>query len=123
MQERMPYAAFLDAVIDDGVSDARAGLAGPGREDALDGALSGFEACRGLQADALLALRDAAAGESVEKARARDPRRRWFRERAARIEWVLSVVNGASLAQGLPINFPPSSLGTSKAAGMLGLAA
>jgi len=123
MPDGMPYVAFLDAVIDDGLDEVRRTYLRPDQALKREGAIDGLNACRGLTAEALLVLRDAAAADVDRHRRERDPRYWYWRLREAQIEWVLNVVNAASYANGLPMNFPPTAQGMRKAIDVLGLSA
>ena len=120
-QGGMPFNDFLNAVIDDGIEEVRIAYAGPGRELKRDGAIAGFEACRGKARGEIAAVLRAAAEDASA---AREQRRAdyWFwRLRHAQVEWVLNVVNAADHAHGNPLDFAPTARGMAKAVDILGV--
>ena len=122
-QGAMPYNDFLNAIIDDGIEEAKVAYAGPGRELKREGAIAGFEACRGKARDELQAV----LSEARRDARAARERRAadyWYwRLREAQVEWVLNVVNAADYANGRDTDHQPTARGLAKAADILGVAA
>jgi hypothetical protein len=119
MPDGMPYADFLNAVIDDGLDEVRRTYLRPDQAAKRDGAIRGFEECRGLDADALLDLMDRARVETAAKRRAQAPDYWFWRMRESQVEWVLNVVNAANYEHGRPVNFPPTARGMSKAIDVL----
>jgi hypothetical protein len=92
----------LNAIIDDGIEAARLDYAKPRDTLKREGAIAGFEECRGRQPDEIAALL-AEANDRAFRAREDDPDRYWYwRCRAAEIEWVVNVLSNILHAQGLP---------------------
>lgn len=90
----MHLAAFIDRICDDGILAARLDYAG--KPAWIEGAVAGFEACRGKTTDAILELYAGACAETLQAAAADDPDDYWrARCRAAEIEWVLNCVSAA----------------------------
>lgn len=118
----MPYNDFLNAVIDDGIEEAKVAYAAPGRELQRDGAIAGFEACRGKGREELKGVLAEAAADA-RAARGNRAHDYWFwRLREAQVEWVLNVVNAADHANGRTTDHPPTARGLAKAADILGTA-
>lgn len=88
----MSYNDFLNAIIDDGQSEVRLRFNKPEQKLRLDGCLDGFEACRGLTPEEIVAARDAATKRRQQALRRNDPRYWYFREREGQIEFVLGTV-------------------------------
>ena len=120
-QGGMPYADFLNAVIDDGIEECREAYMAP--EDSLkrEGAVRGFEDCRGKSPREILALRDEADSTVREKMLAKAPDYWSWRYRALQVEWVLNVLSAAEYAQGRKPYVNPTARGLGKAVDILGL--
>lgn len=118
----MDFDAFLARVVDDGIVAARADYAQD--PDKRTGAVAGFEACRGLDGEALKALYAAAQNTQVEAFRIQHARYWLFRCFAAEVEWVCNVVSAALANVGQPPLYPsfPTARGVMKAAAILGVA-
>jgi hypothetical protein len=98
----MPYPDFLNAIIDDGENEVRERFLRPNQKIRLEGALEGFDVCRGKGPEDIAALLDEARErrQRASRDRARDY---WFwREREAQIEHVLGVISALLYSNGLP---------------------
>lgn len=119
-----PYGDFLTRVIDDGIAAARRDYAGDADARRLkrEGAILGFENCRGLQPEELLALLTEANERATRAHRNEDGYYWYWRCRALQIEWTCNVVSAALLNEGKPTIVPPTARGMMKAAEILGVA-
>lgn len=113
---------LLNAVIDDGIEECRHTYLRPDQRDKLQGALEGFEACRGKSDEELLETLqryDALVRAKMEQ-RAGD----YWRHRMAmlQVEWTLNVLSAAAHAHGRPTAVTPTARGMMKAAQILGVA-
>lgn len=116
----MNHNDFLNAIIDDGLEEVRQTYLRVDQHTKRDGAVAGFESCRGLSDEALLQLRERARGEA-ETARKSKVHSYWFfRMKELQIEWVLNVLSAALYSQGEPVLIPPTGRGLRKAADILG---
>lgn len=117
----LSYDAFLTRVIDDGQEEARTAYAGPKKAHKLEGALAGFEACRGASPRRLHDL-------LVEAERERGRRQEgdltafWWQVAYFRqVEWVCNCVSAALENSRLPTIVPPTAFAVRKAAEILGV--
>jgi hypothetical protein len=118
----MPYRDFLNAVIDDGIEEVREAYAKPGDAGKRDGAIRGFEECRGREPSELLLLQ-AEADRAVHDKRVAQAADYWYwRYRALQVGWVLNVLSAAEHAAGREPHVPPTARGMLKAADILGVA-
>lgn len=122
MQGIPPYADFLATVIAHGSAEASERFAASADAVVFEGTWDGLTACRGLEPDDLLDLRDEARAKAVAVAKIRQADWRYWRARADGIEWVLVVVNAARIAQGERPSFPPCARTAEKAFYLLGMA-
>lgn len=118
----MPYADFLNAIVDDGIESCREAYAGPRDADKREGAVRGFEECRGKDPGGLLALRAEADRTVHDKMSAQAPDYWFWRYRALQVEWVLNVLSAAEYAQGREPYVTPTARGLGKAVDILGVA-
>lgn len=119
MDEGTSYDALLEQVILDGCEEVRAVYAE--KDEQREGALSGFEACRGKPPSELKRILGWARKNTA--AAFRSEQRYWFwRMRELQIEWVCNVVSAALVNQGDPEIIPPTARGVMKAAAILGVA-
>lgn len=116
------YAAFLERVIDEGVRAAKRDYCRPAQRTKLEGAIAGFEACRGKTPAELSGIL-ADARRRTEEARNRfhlgetSIGEYWrVRCREAEIEWTANVVSVLLMSNGEPVIVPP----TARAAVMAG---
>ena len=95
----MTYAELLDRIISDGIAEVRQAYADPEDHHKRDGAIEGFEACRGKAPDQLVILWSAAEREAslmrcTGEASKEAIRAFWrFRYKAMQIEWCLNVIS------------------------------
>jgi hypothetical protein len=118
---RLTLQDLVERVITDGIEAATRDYADdrPKRE----GAIAGFEACRGLDLDGLRALLTEARERGVAlHCAGADPENYWYaRCYELEVEWVANVVSGALLGTGMPLIIPPTVRGVTKAAEILGV--
>lgn len=117
----MDFDAFLTRVIDDGIAAALKDYAGDA--DKRNGAVAGFETCRGLDAEGLRTLLERAESTQAAAQRIQHPRYWLFRCFAAEVEWVCNVVSAALVNEGQsPLtSLLPTARGVRKAAEILGV--
>ncbi len=110
---------FLNAVIDDGIEKVRQSYTRPDQRQKRDGAMAGFEACRGLDDVALLTLLKRARVDT-EGARKAPVQNYWFlRLFEAQIEWTLNVLSAAMYEHGQTPLIAPTLRGRRRAAAIL----
>lgn len=116
----MDYEQFLTRVIDDGIAAAKADYIRPDQKEKLEGAIAGFEACRGKSPEKLCQLLTAA-GRKTWNAYALQAKDYW-RVRCFELEvaWVANVVSAMLWNQGAEVIIPPTAHGVLKAAAILG---
>ena len=115
----MDRNSLLNAIVDDGIEEVRHTYLRPDQHDRLEGSIAGFEACRGLDDESLLTLRDQARIDTHE-AMAAESRDYWrVRHRELQIEWTINVLSAAMHAHGLPPLAPPTMRGLLKASEIL----
>lgn len=113
----MDVSTFLTRIIDDGIAAARADYAN--KPEKRDGAVYGFELCRGKAPSEILALYTHAQHE-VMLARERRGDDFWrYRCCEAEIEWVLNCLSAA--LQVSLLAWLPTARGFMKAAEVLGV--
>lgn len=117
----MDYTTFLSRIIDDGIVAARADYAND--EDKREGAVEGFEACRGkVPLEILVLLQDA--GAATYKALREDDPHYWrVRSRESEIEWVANCVSAILINMGsAPLaSHLPTARAVMKAAEVFGI--
>ena len=118
----MSHIDLLNAVIDDGMTEIPIAYPRPDQADKREGALAGFEACRGLDDTALVALLEKAQVATRTAMTSQDARYWWHRMYEAQIEWTLNVISAARHAHGMPTLIAPTARGMTKAVDILGLA-
>jgi len=114
------YATFLERIINEGIEAAKESY----KKDALkrDGAIEGFEACRGLEPKQLLELLGDARAMTQEAFNDQSDDYWRIRCREAEIEWVCNVVSAMLHNQGIKPIVPPTARGMMKAASILNAA-
>lgn len=117
----MTFAAFLTCIIDDGIKACSESYKHDQRK--REGAIAGFNACRGKTIFELRQQLDVA-GKAADVARAVDKKNYWYlRCYHAEIEWVCNVVSSALQNQGQEPIVVPTARGYMKAAEILGVSA
>jgi len=112
----------LNAVIDDGIEAARMDYAKPQDTLKREGAIQGFEECRGKQPAEIAALLAEANERAMQAMREQDPRYWFWHCRALAIKWVANVLGNILVANGmLPIG-KMTARGRLKAAEIIGVA-
>jgi len=89
------YDQLLDRIISDGIAEVREAYADPSEHHKRDGAIEGFEACRGKTPAELVALWTAAEKEcSLARAESMSDQDYWrARYKALQVEFVLNVIS------------------------------
>ena len=115
----MTLTEFINRVIDDGVEAAKQSYA----EGTLkrDGAVAGFEACRGKGALELAQALDNAAKAKDNAYRDEKSRYWYFVTFHAEIEWVCNVLSAVLQNQGLAPIVTPTARGFQMAASIVGV--
>lgn len=107
----MTYAQLLDRVISDGIAEVSETYADPKEHHKRDGAIAGFEACRGKPPEELVALWSAAEDQARQIMRAEHADSSssddYWKQRYAvlQIEFVLNVIS-AGLEKPLLAHLP-----------------
>ena len=128
----MPYAQLLDRIITDGIVEVREAYADPKDHHKRDGAIQGFEACRGKSPADLVALWSAAEKIAAQIARERrenspmdgDVAAYWRqRYKAMQIEFVCNVISVGLVNNGQPplLGHLPTARGAMKYAAVVGM--
>jgi hypothetical protein len=115
------YADALNAIIDDGIEAARLDYVGKTDKPKLDGAIAGFEECRGKSPIEIAVLLAKARNDTEEKFRNESPDYWYWRCRELEIEWVANVLSVMLLQQDLPVIVQPTLRGMLKAMDILGV--
>lgn len=120
--DTMTYTDFLNRLIDDGIAEVRTTYGDPEVHHKRDGAIAGFEACRGKKQLEIVEIWHAAEAECFVRRRAHlsagrgSPRedggvetqgtlaRAYWQKRYEhlQLEWVLNVLSVGQISQGLP---------------------
>lgn len=117
----MTYEEFLARVINEGIEAAKADYSKESDKLKLEGALAGFEACKGKSPDGLGELR-IATFKATQEAFRTQVRDYWhIRCYQAEVEWVCNVVSAMLNAEGLAMITYPTAKGIMKAADILGV--
>ena len=105
----MTYEQLLDRIISDGLTEVRAAYTDPEDHHKRDGAIEGFEACRGKTPSELVALWRAAEDKAHQIMRANydasssDVNNYWKQRYVAlQIEWVANVISVGLVNSGHP---------------------
>ena len=112
---------FLNAIIDDGIEEVRQRFTKVSQALRRDGAMSGFEACRGQNDQALLDLLEKAETETTSARSIQSHNYWYYREREAQIEWTLNVLSASMQEHGQAPLITPTVRGLCKAADILGV--
>lgn len=115
----MDYGTFLNRIIEDGIAAAEKDYVDD--QQKRDGAVRGFNECRGKSPEELVVLWTEAS-KRAQDAHLEDAGDYWFwRCRNAEIEWVCNVVSAMLVNQGKPplFSWHPTAHGGMKAAEIL----
>jgi hypothetical protein len=127
------YDQLLDRIVSDGIAEVREAYADPEEHHKRDGAIEGFEACRGKTPGELVELWCAAEKQSAQMrvsvaARCedadRDLKAYWKqRYKALQVEWVCNVVSMGLVNSGQPplLAHLPTARGAMKYAEIVGV--
>lgn len=119
----MDFDAFLTRVIDEGIAAAFRDYARPQDRDKQNGAVAGFETCRGLDPEGLRVLLERSAATREAARRIAHPRYWMFAGLCAEVEWVCNVVSALLVNDGhSPLaSHLPTARGVMKAAEIVGV--
>lgn len=125
----MSFEAFLDEVINQGIAAAKADYSKPEDKAKLDGAVSGFEACRGKNSTELKELMGKARTDThmafrrVNEGEISDDDYWKIRHFEAEVEWVCNCVSAILMNEGMPTLDPlmPTARGVMQAAKIVGV--
>jgi len=114
------YNYFLNCIIDDGIAAVKIDYKDKPQE--LEGAIAGFEACRGKNPVELAQLLASARKATHEAYRDREVTDYWrIVCYEAEIEWTCNCVSAALANESLPVIVTPTARGMFKAAEILGV--
>ena len=123
------YDQLLDRIIAEGIAEVREAYADPKEHHKRDGAIEGFEACRGKAPADLVALWTEVERDSMQLRRepsAENMQNYWKqRYKALQIEFVCNVVSVGLVNSGLPplLGHLPTARGAMKYAAIVGVEA
>ena len=112
----------LKRIIDDGIAVAKADYRLPEQKQKRDGAVAGFEACRGKTPAQLAVLLESARTNTREAHRSEATNYWEIRCFEAEVEWVCNCVSAILANQHLPVIVTPTYRGVMKAAEVVGVA-
>lgn len=119
----MTYKDLLDRIISDGIAEVRAAYAAPEDHHKRDGAIEGFEACRGKSPTDLVAMWSEA--EKYEEQLVRGDAKDYWRQRykSLQLEFVLNVVSVGLVNDGRPplLAHLPTARGATRYAAIVGV--
>ena len=130
MPHATTYEQLLDRIIADGIAEVREAYADPKDRHKRDGAIDGFEACRGKSPANLVALLSEA--DKIAGQIKRDHHETSFgdatdywrqRYKVLQIEWVCNVVSVGLVSNGQPplLGHLPTARGAMKYASIVGI--
>ena len=122
----MTYAQLISRIIDDGIAEVRETYADPEEHHKRDGAIEGFEACRGKMPVELVVLWQAAEDEAAQIRRQPqiDGKTYWkARYKALQLEWTCNVVSVGLVNSGMQplLAHLPTARGAMKYAAIVGV--
>lgn len=100
----MTHDELLDVIVEQGIDAARQDY--NGRK--LDGAVAGFNACRGKSPQELKELLDICAISTRSAMREHSSEYWWYRCYQAEVEWVCNCISVALMGQGCPVIVTPT---------------
>ena len=112
---------LLMAIVDDGVTEIPMAYPRPDQALKREGAIAGFEACRGLDDEALKGLLATARANTAAAMSANASDYWWHRMYELQVEWTLNVLSAAMDANGETPLTPYTARGLAKAADILGI--
>jgi hypothetical protein len=117
------YEELLERIISDGIAEVREAYAAPEDHHKRDGAIEGFEACRGKSPTAIVTMWSEAE-RSAEQVMRGDTRDYWRqRYKALQLEFVLNVISVGLVDGGHPplLAHLPTTRGALKYAAIVGV--
>lgn len=118
------YEVFLARVIDEGIDAVKRDYAGADQKEKRDGAIAGFDACRGKSPDDLCILFRLAHNLTADAIPGgpSTPGRYWRRRCfALEVEWVCNCVSALLASNGQPVIIEPTARAVIKAAELCGV--
>jgi hypothetical protein len=113
---------LLSSIIDGGIEEVRRTYQRQDQREKREGAIEGFEACRGLGNEELQRLLMKSRADTLA-ARKANVQNYWrIRMREIQIEWTLNVLSAAMQNNGERPLVPPTTRGFLRAAAILGVA-
>lgn len=108
--DAITYDQLLTRLIEDGIAEVTREYADPEKHHKRDGAIAGFEACRGKRPDEILALWKAAEREcfALRQRVPAEPALAYWTKRyeSLQYEWILNVISVGLVGQGKPALAP-----------------
>lgn len=126
----MTYDQLLEKIIADGIAEVRAAYADPKDHHKRDGAIEGFEACRGKTPEQLVALWKASEDECVQireeslEGKEGHMQRYWrARYKTLQFEFAMNVISAGLVSLGRPplLSYLPTARGMMKYAAIVGV--
>lgn|SRR5512143_172439 len=120
----MTYNALLDHIISDGIAEVQQAYADPEDHHKRDGAIEGFEACRGKTPAELVALWQGFERKGLHVNEDTKLKDYWKqRYKALQVEWVCNVVSVGLVSGGHPplLGHLPTARGAMKYAEIVGV--
>jgi hypothetical protein len=118
----MNYEAFLERLVNDGVAEVSQVYKSEDKKRQREGALAGFEACRGkkiMEFPALLAEAKYKSGSAYNE---KDEGNYWYwRYYELQVEWVCNCLSAVLQNEKLPTIVPPTVRACMKAAEIVGV--
>jgi hypothetical protein len=123
------YDQILDRIIADGIAEVRVAYADPKDHHKRDGAIEGFEACRGKSPAELVAIWTEGARQCQQIRRTADASdehvKNYWKQRykTLQIEWILNVISVGLTNSGQPplLSHLPTARGAMKYAQIVGV--
>lgn len=124
----MNYEDYLSQIIDDGIAAANRDYTKPRDASKLRGSIAGFEACRGLEPQAIAALLQECGDKTAQALHASHANEittdAYWEVRCfeLEVEWVANCISAVLMNQGLPVIINPTARGMMQAAKIVGVA-
>jgi len=111
----MNYFHFLEQVVDDGIAAVKVTYAESSNKGKLEGAIAGFEACKGKAPDQLYELLKDSRKQTIKAYQENHPQYWYYRHYELQVEWTCNVVGAMLDAQKIPHKFTVTARGMFKA--------
>jgi len=121
----MEYNEFLNRVIDEGIQAATADYTDPSDKQRLEGSIAGFNTCRYLLPEQLVATWQKATDEMNQAYMEQKENYWWYCCFQSEVEWVCNVVSAMLVNEGREplLSWLPTANGMMKAASIIGVTA